>query len=820
MPRISSILVLFLLAFIADPLLNASVLLEKTGAAKSTRAVAPDAPEESVYTFVQKFDEKADLTMWIDADSKKIYLKVIPVSEKIFINNNTHSILQVQNSIEQSFTLKLMDPDTNLPFFDYVYKNAPKVLEIVVDDGQNFMRDESFDFMFESTYSIASTRKSEDGTQCVNIDMQSGWTLASLPVAITLYRNTTDANESMDLLGAFSEIYVFREGAWEKNPDTLYAGEGFWIQKETSSDVEFCGPPYYPLLEELTPGWHLVGTGRTLYHLNELGYVENTYHYANSSWGQSLPTVNPGEGFWMQIGEGEALDFPALPVGLSESFEPLQGALVIDVNSSKTITKIDDYIYTVQNANSGDYDSFISLPLFVNGVFEGIIVSVTQSNTDVTIVTQDANTVEEAFESFKIAFTGIQASPARSSSSAYELYNYLNIEPVSIHSVSTARTVQSGGQVVRMAIPDNFILTQEATVHTRYRKEIPIAVDLGGLGISFMNNTGWSYLEFTIDPDLDLDIGWNRETGEWFGSPYLTYDFQQTVNNNQEINVEVYGKLAGNVYDKTFNILRAITGRRYFSIPIPYSMGAISIRVFPQFQITAGGELTGKYTYKYVKKFGTTTTVHFDSRSENPVQSSRAINSDSTTKSHAFALEGSFGVGFTPKLRFAPAVGISKLSTELNIVMVDAGYEMSAKATGVIAASESGVVDKNHPYSRVYAGNSFFNPYYLTVAAEGQAFASGLIDLSDLPFIDKPYDLKFAVLPKQVFGVIDFGIMPQPEVRELSTESDEKKKLEIAFQISIRVILVRSVYSWALKRLHSIAVRNRPLRIYLPIQIS
>ena len=750
-------------------------------------------PNDLVLTYVKRFEESANISIWKDSDTSKIYIKIYPISDRIFITNDTHSIKQFdENNQEQTYSLILKDTVNSIPYFDYVYKDAPKVLEVSINENQAFDIEKTFDFIFENSYKIPLTQTANNGTQCINVEMKSGWSLISLPVAITLEKNSSDPDMSMSKLGNYSKIFTYNDGNWTKDPDTITAGQGFWIKRKDPLTVEFCGSPYNPILEELEEGWHLVGTGKTLYNLDQIDYIKKSFKYSDSKWSEDFNTTNEGEGFWLKIGETEDIVIPVVPTNLEEDSTVAAGSLTFETtNRSVEISKLEEYKYQILNATASDYNQFIGKALFIAKTFEGIIKKVEQTGSNVLITTEDATSIDQIYEEFKFSFDGIEDSTSnRSINKEQTIYSYLNQEPLKIKLIkkntTSSRGIEKEDAFIRIAIPDKYTIQEKQDINRVYKKvQIPIATDVssgfGTVSFSFMTDKGWSYLDFRLDPKLDLDLGLYKKDGDWLPSAYAAYDYEQTVANSQDIKVEIAGKISTpDINNKTSKTFRLLKNK---SITIPVTT-AFSMRVIPKMKFGVGGELSGKFVSTYKNSYSKTTYANYDSRLENQIEpSSPVIDNPAAEFSSEFALEASGGVSVTPILTFAPKIGVSKLSVDLNIFTIDAGYEISHKITGKIAASESGV-NEDMPFTKNYFGHSFFNPWYLEMATEGQAYTTGKIDLTTLSFVKKEIDLKFAVFPKQTFGKWDWGIMPEPTINEISTKADEKKTVQITFPFS------------------------------------
>ena len=749
---------------------------KSTNSVRSTTTTVEE-PANTPLTYVQRFEESANISIWKDVNTSKIYIKVYPITDKIFIASDTHMIRQFNGDEENTFTLKLINLDDSSEFFSYVYKDNPKILEVKVDEGQNFNVDKTFDFMFENTYKV-SLNQEDNGQECVILNMKKGWSLVSLPVNITLTKNSTDANTSMSRLGSYDVIYTYSSDAnWTKNPDSITAGEGFWIKRDSEYSTQFCGNAYNPLLEELSEGWHLVGTGKTLYNISNIDYIDEAYKYNNGAWQKDFNTTVAGEGFWVKIGKKSNIIVHAQPDNLEDNTTAVPDALKFDLNSTNlTIIKLEEYKFKILDSNASDYTSYIGKALFLSNSFEGLVKDVNQNGSDVLIDTESTSDLKKVYDRIQFSFDGLTTSSSRTLVKDKNIYNYLNENPLKVSLSNKSRSLTKKGMFVQIAIPNNYKI-QDANSASQSRVvkkvEIPISVDLtsgsGSVSLSFMTESGWSYLEFELAPKVN-----NFDYKILSFSPYLTYDMELKVANVQDIKFELSGKLSTDFYKKTFDIPLEII------IPIPVTAGSVSFSIKPKIDVSFTGEISGKYTMSYKNSYSKTSYYEFDTRlDEQKAPKTPLVVRDPIVYTSEFAAELSATMAIAPTLDLAPVIGIPHTDVSFRVFDVASGYELSYKATGKLVANESGLKE-DYPFTKNYLVHDFF-PWYVDTGAEGQLFASGKIDISSLPVIGGVYEMKFAPIPKQELWKMDLAGMPEPTVVEKTTEADEKKTLEISF---------------------------------------
>lgn len=136
--------------------------------------------------------------------------------------------------------------------------------------------------------------------------LYEGWNLISTPIDVTVSGDVTseDVNYTLDSFGSYVELWKFNNNSWEKNPDLVNSGDGFWIYLNAESASLFVGSGYDVNLSNLNDGWHLFGAGKDLQNLKEEYGFKQVYKFSrednNSNWIENPTTIYRGEGFWIE----------------------------------------------------------------------------------------------------------------------------------------------------------------------------------------------------------------------------------------------------------------------------------------------------------------------------------------------------------------------------------------------------------------------------------------------------------------------------------------------------------------------------------------
>ncbi len=743
-------------------------------------------PDNLSVVGVQRFDDTANISIWKDKESSKIYIKVQSITNKIFIANNTHSIVQFDaDNGNISYSVNLVNPEDSKPYFDYVYTEVPQILEVVIENDENFDYDKSFSFLFENKDKVFLIQI-KNNIQCINVEMDKGWSLVSIPVNITLDRNSNDINTSFDKLGKHDITWTYdNEKNWTRNPEMIFPGQGFWIHKQEVSTIEFCGQPYSPILKELKKGWNLVGSGELLYNIDKISYIDISWKYKQGQWTHDFDSVVAGEGFWLKIGEPDKIMIPAVPINMEDNSTVVDDSLQFNTQSrSLSIVPIDEYTFKVLNANLNDYIQHKGEPFFILKHFKGMIKDVEQSGTDVIIYTEDAKDISKVYKKIQFKFDGVTQSSSRTLIKDRKIYTYKNKDPIILSMTSKNRSLTSEGIFTKLTIPGTYqFIKKTKLVQNRAKIYLPIPIEFtvaierklgdngaveAAIGVSFYNDTKPTSFEYSFNPKVSFEYGiWD---------PYIKYDIELKEENKQNIYLEISGAISGSI---SKDLIEELAGGLEWYIPIPSPIGVtVSIEITPSLELGLKGELVGKYNYSYENSSSKTVYLNYNSKKD--VKSKEPIFDNPAAKSsHSFSAELSTVLSLNAALTTAPVVGIPYTSINIGLFSCSAGAELACSVAGKLATHESGTVDNKH-FEKNYNMHEFF-PYYVETAITLEPYVSANldIDIADT-WTYKQELLKFTPI-KVNLARMDFGVMPEPKICELPNLEIDKKSFKLEF---------------------------------------
>lgn len=145
----------------------------------------------------------------------------------------------------------------------------------------------------QPTGEIEEIEDTVDDNSSKTISLNGGWNLVALPTDSGL----SDFTKFED----YSVIWKYSNQEWQKNPNSIDSGEGFWILVDelTDRDITFEGSSYSPNLDSLDGTWQLLGTGEVIENIVESESIEEAYKYSRD-WIKNPETINSGEGFWVK----------------------------------------------------------------------------------------------------------------------------------------------------------------------------------------------------------------------------------------------------------------------------------------------------------------------------------------------------------------------------------------------------------------------------------------------------------------------------------------------------------------------------------------
>ncbi len=108
---------------------------------------------------------------------------------------------------------------------------------------------------------------------------------------------------NLNEIGNYKNIWSFdKENNWTK-PTTLQPKIGYWINSlEEEKEVYFDEEGYKINFNDLSDGWHLLGSGEKITNLHTTSGIEVVYTFDGylSKWSKNPTTINAGQGFWVK----------------------------------------------------------------------------------------------------------------------------------------------------------------------------------------------------------------------------------------------------------------------------------------------------------------------------------------------------------------------------------------------------------------------------------------------------------------------------------------------------------------------------------------
>jgi antitoxin component YwqK of YwqJK toxin-antitoxin module len=350
-------------------------------------------------------------------------------------------------------------------------------------------------------------------------------------------------------------------------------------------------------------------------------------------------------------------------------------------------------------------DSKIDQPLFVDGVFKGIITSVDTSGGNITVGLKDAEKLSDVYDSFDVMFHNDAIKTAvQRSISAHKIsgrYDHLNAEPLKIsvteRAVSNVRSMTNNEVVLRIDIPEGYyvpirphlrscdFLNMECTVTAAgdISKNIDLGNEYTASGITF--STKGSYIEIGIGAYLRAHYDHNYITADVFD-----FDFAQSAYFKSNMTVSVSGEL-GRSWSTTLKLIGDID----VEIIHPYSLAAkTSVVVSPNIVFGVDGKMTGKITASsYVERSGEI-RFRFDSTDmSHAVDNSIAYTPKDVSKDGvSIDIQADANAYIFPAVTMLPSLRFARITPPITLAFIRSGIKLNNNINGKI---ETGFVVEN-----------------------------------------------------------------------------------------------------------------------------
>ena len=522
------------------------------------------------------------------------------------------------------------------------------------------------------------------------LSLKKGWNLVALPVKITITKE-----QYASYFGNYEKLYTFNnQTGWTNNPESLSAGEGFWIKMNSAKEVSFEGENYSigDVIQALDVGWHLLGTGSSsvVAEFAELGEV--TWSISEDTWVENAASIHSNSGFWLH-----KLDVNITTITVHSTSTPLptfnenNDSLSLEANACQTQSETR---LTCKSLILADVNAYTNKALFVADEYKGVIDSVQAASEGVVMTLRNAQTFDEVFNNVDIELNAdeIVEQLNRSAHTIRGKYDAINQAPLrfSFKKVaSTKRNVHgmSDDIILRIDFPkgyyfpaqtrsfdcDIFEASCDASLSVSAKKNVDLGDKATRNGITI--STEGSYVEMGIGAYIRAKYDHNTLSKDEY-----KFELQHSSYFESNFIFNVNGKLEKS-WSKNINITNVIN----VEIAHPYSAVAkLSIGIQPMVELGVTGELegtmnaeafsrrTGKMGFKYDSKIG-----KFDTKSDviYSKKNSESIDFEAKVLSEAYILPR---VGLRPKLTFL------RVSKPLSFGEVRGGVKVGSQLKGEV----------------------------------------------------------------------------------------------------------------------------------------
>lgn len=144
------------------------------------------------------------------------------------------------------------------------------------------------------------------GAVCVDVDVDSGWNLVSIPL------QPADASVAALFPGAASQAFAYEVGYVAV--DALAPGQGVWLKFGAAETVEICGDRVAGGVP-VSAGWNIVGVyGEPIAVVDvslTTGTIDSSFFAYSAGAGYVTATMlAPGQGYWVKVSADGELTWP------------------------------------------------------------------------------------------------------------------------------------------------------------------------------------------------------------------------------------------------------------------------------------------------------------------------------------------------------------------------------------------------------------------------------------------------------------------------------------------------------------------------------
>jgi len=354
--------------------------------------------------------------------------------------------------------------------------------------------------------------------------------------------------------------------------------------------------------------------------------------------------------------------------------------------------------------------SAVGKPLFVGGVFRGIVTGVKAEGNVLVVRLEDADRLEDVYSSFDVEFRNdaVRRAVQRSidGGGIRGRYDSLNAKPLQISvvekPVTNARGLTNDEIVLRIDIPKGYHIPVEPravecsftdlecslTVDAAMSKKIDLKYEHTVYGITF--STEGSYIEIGLGAYLRAHYDHNLASRD-----VLDFDLAQSAYFRSNMTVSVSGELKRN-WSTTINLLGSIN----VEIVHPYSAVAkTTVLVVPNIVLGVDGKVSGKIAASSYVERGGEVRFRFDSRdlshdiSHSLKYTPQNLNRDSVT----LDIEADGNAYIFPAITTLPSLRFARIGPSITLAFMRSGVKLNTNIHGKI---NTGFVVENEKQTR------------------------------------------------------------------------------------------------------------------------
>jgi antitoxin component YwqK of YwqJK toxin-antitoxin module len=392
----------------------------------------------------------------------------------------------------------------------------------------------------------------------------------------------------------------------------------------------------------------------------------------------------------------------------SSTIETIAPDAEIDVTPTTTKPKLEVTSNEVVN-EAGDGSSItitdngtipldtMNQPLFVDGVFKGMVSNIEKSGLNLVMSLQDAEFVTDVYDAFDVEFRNEQIKQSIQRAISHKKlgrYDHLNKEPLGVSiiekSITNSRGLDNDELVLRIDIPQGYRVPLQSrsldcsfwnaecnfTLQTAYNNKVDIEKEYGEDGLTF--STKGSYIEIGIGSYIKAHYDHNT-----FSSDVYDFEVAQSAYFDANLKAEVKGELK-----KDWSTVLDLLVDFDVEILHPYShLVKASVLIDPGIVLGVEGKLTGTATVTARVKRSGEIRFKYDSVSNtHEIFNTIKHTPETLTESNInVSIEAEGHAYIFPSTLLIPNLKFLRVSKALTFIYVRSGIKLDNEIKGKIA---------------------------------------------------------------------------------------------------------------------------------------